>query len=162
LMQNLGRLVVQYHYPEEMRQVRRLMQPGPAAKDGEPELPGLNEQAAAFAVLGADIEAMGAAVARWWGMDDAVLHMIRRLSPASPVRQPDNDDEMLRVVASAANEAVDGLALPASRQGAMLERVAQRYARVLELTPRDLAAALQASAGGAAAATDATSARDAA
>jgi HD-like signal output (HDOD) protein len=162
LMQNLGRLVVQYHFPDEMRQVRRLMQPAPPAKDGEAESPGLTEQAAAFAVLGADIEAMGAAVARWWGMDEAVLHMIRRLSPASPVRQADNDDEMLRVVASAANEAVDALALPAPRQTAALERVAQRYARVLELTLRDLAAALQASAGGTAAAPDNDPTRNAA
>jgi hypothetical protein len=161
-MQNLGRLVVQYHFPDEMRQVRRLMQPAPPAKDGEAESPGLTEQAAAFAVLGADIEAMGAAVARWWGMDEAVLHMIRRLSPASPVRQADNDDEMLRVVASAANEAVDALALPAPRQTAALERVAQRYARVLELTLRDLAAALQASAGGTAAAPDNDPTRNAA
>lgn len=148
LMQNLGRLVVQYHFPEEMRQVRRLMLPAPAPKEGEPESPGLTEQAAAFAVLGADIEGMGAAVARWWGMDDAVLHMIRRLSPAAPVRQADNDDDMLRTVASAANEAIDVLALPVPRQPAALERVAQRYARLLDLTPRDLVAALQASAGG--------------
>jgi eukaryotic-like serine/threonine-protein kinase len=162
LMQNLGRLVVQYHFPDEMRQVRRLMQPAPPAKEGEPESPGLTEQAAAFAVLGADIEAMGAAVARWWGMDDAVLHMIRRLSPTSPVRQADNDDEMLRVVASAANEAVDALALPVPRQTAALERVAQRYARMLELTPRDLAAALQASAGSTPVAPDNDNTRNAA
>lgn len=148
LMQNLGRLVVQYHFPDEMRQVQRLMLPAAPDKEGELESPGLSEQAAAFAVLGADIEGMGAAVVRWWGMDDTVLHMVRRLSPTSPVRQADNDDDMLRAVASAANEAVDALALPPARQAAALERVAQRYARVLELTPRDLAAALQASASG--------------
>jgi HD-like signal output (HDOD) protein len=162
LMQNLGRLVVQYHYPDEMRQVRRLMLPAPA-KDGAPESPGLSEQQAAFAVLGADIEAMGAAVARWWGMDDAVLHMIRRLSPTAPVRHADSDDDMLRLVASAANEAVDALALPAPRQAAALERVAQRYGRALALTLRDLGAALQVSAGGAQANLDpATIAPDAA
>ncbi|MDH5330325.1 MAG: HDOD domain-containing protein, partial [Aquincola sp.] len=99
LMQNLGRLVVQYHFPEEMRQVRRLMQPAPATRDGEPDDPGLPEQAAAFAVLGGDIEAMGLAVARWWGMDDAVLHMIRRLPATAPVRTPDNDDDTIRLVA---------------------------------------------------------------
>jgi HD-like signal output (HDOD) protein len=148
LMQNLGRLVVQYHYPEEMRQLRRLMLPLPSAQQGEPDDPGLSEQAAAFAVLGADLEAMGAAVARWWGLDAAALHMIRRLSPASPVRSPDNDDDMLRTVASAANEAVDALALPAARQAAAIERVALRYARVLAGTPRDLALAVQASGGG--------------
>lgn len=162
LMQNLGRLVVQYHFPEEMRQVRRLMRPAPPAKEGEPESPGLAEQAASFAVLGADIEGMGAAVARWWGLDDSVLHMIRRLPVGSPVRPADNDDDMLRAVASAANEAVDALAMPAPRQAGALERVAQRYARMLDLTPRDLAAALQASAGGTPATPDTTNPRDAA
>lgn len=148
LMQNLGRLVVQYHYPEEMRQVRRLMLPVPASAEGERDDPGLSEQAAAFAVLGADIESMGAAVARWWGMDAAAMHMIRRLSPDAPVRSPDSDDDMLRAVASAANEAIDVLGLPAARQAAAVERVALRYARVLACTPRDLQAALQASAAG--------------
>jgi len=146
LMQNLGRLVVQYHWPEEMRQVTRLMQPAPATREGDPDEPGLSEQAAAFAVIGADIEGMGAAVARWWGMDDAVLHMIRRLPVTAPVRTPDSDDDMIRLVGSAANEALDALAWPAERQTAALERVAHRYARVLELTLRDLVSALQASA----------------
>ena len=147
LMQNLGRIVVQYHYPEELRQVRRLMLPASATREDEADDPGLTEQGAAFAVLGADIEGMGAAVARWWGMDDAVLHMIRRLPTSAPVRAPDSDDDMLRIVGSAANESIDALLLPAERQGAALERVAQRYARVLELTPRDLLAEVQASAG---------------
>ncbi|HET9976465.1 MAG TPA: HDOD domain-containing protein [Burkholderiaceae bacterium] len=151
LMQNLGRLVVQYHFPDDMRQVRRLMQPAPAVRDGEADEPGLSEQAASFAVLGGDIEAMGAAVARWWGMDDAVLHMIRRLSVTATVRSVDTDDDMLRAVGSAANEAVDVLALSADRQAAAIERVAQRYARVLAITARDVAGALQASSGVAAA-----------
>jgi non-specific serine/threonine protein kinase len=146
LMQNLGRLVVQYHFPEEMRQVRRLMLPQPAASEGEPDDPGLSEQAAAYAVLGGDIEAMGLAVARWWGMDDAVLHMLRRLPAQLPVRTPVGDDDTLRLVASAANETIDTLALPAVRQAAAIERVAQRYARTLELTARDLTSVLQASA----------------
>ena len=146
LMQNLGRLVVQYHFADEMRQVHRLMQPAaPDTPDTAPE-PGMTEQGAAYAVLGADIEGMGAAVARWWGMDDAVLHMIRRLPTQLPVRQADSDDDLLRCAASAANEAIDALALPAAQQGAAIERVAQRYARVLDLTAKDVHEALQASA----------------
>ena len=146
LMQNLGRLVVQYHFADEMRQIHRLMQPAPPAPGDAQETaePGMSEQAAAFAVLGADIEGMGAAVARWWGMDDIVLHMIRRLPRQLPVRQVDTDDDMLRCVASAANEAVDALAPP--QQAGAVERVARRYARALAVTARDIHAALQASA----------------
>ncbi len=155
VMQNLGRLVVQYHFADDMRQVRRLMQPEPAAgsdvaAEQGSEVGAMTESAAAFAVLGANIEGMGAAVARWWGMDDAVLHMIRRLPLQLPVRQVDSDDDMLRCVASAANEAVDALALPALHQAAAIERVAQRYGRALDVTARDLQTALQASAAGAA------------
>ena len=145
LMQNLGRLVVQYHFADEMRQVRRQMQPATDAPDGKPE-PGMSEQGAAFAVLGADIEGMGAAVARWWGMDDAVLHMIRRLPMQAPVRQADGDDDVLRYTASAANEAVDAMSLPSGSQAAAIERVAQRYGRALDIAAKDIHDALHASA----------------
>ena len=152
LLQNLGRLLVQYHYPDEIRQVRRLMLPAPGPRDGDPDQPGLDEQTASFAVLGADIESMGAAVVRWWGLDESVMHMIRRLPTGVPVRSVDTDDDMLRTVASAANEAMDALALPGARQASALERVALRYARTLGLNVRDLVSAIQASATAATAA----------
>jgi len=144
LLQNLGRLVVQYHFADEAAQIRRLMQPEESQKLGEPGEPGMSEELAAYAVLGADIESMGTAVARYWGMDDAVLHMIRRLPLGAAVRQSDTDDDTLRAVASAANEAIDALALPGRQVTPALDKVAQRYARVLDLTPRDLQAAVQA------------------
>jgi eukaryotic-like serine/threonine-protein kinase len=149
LLQNLGRLVLQYHQPEEMRQVRRLTLPAPASEPGQADQPGMSEQAAGFAVLGADIDSMAQAVARWMGLggaDDAVLQLMRRLPLDKPVRAADTDDEMLRALASAANETIDVLALPVARQAAAIERVAKRYARVLDLNARDLTAALQASA----------------
>lgn len=151
VLQSLGRLVVSYHYPDEAVQVRRLMQPAPAAKAGEPDEPGMSEEAAAFAVLGADIASMGAAVARHWGLDEAVLHMIRRLPLNTPVRTPDNDDDTLRAVASAAHEAVDAARLPAKQAIVAMDRVVQRYARTLGMTREDLQLALQASAQGEAA-----------
>jgi len=143
VLQNLGRLLVQYHFPEEAEQVRQLMQPV-AAQAGAPEQPGMAEEAASFAVLGVDIESLGAAVARHWGLGDEVQHMIRRLAPGKPVRTPDNDADMLRIAASAANEAVDAMTrLPAPRVGAALAQIAQRYARVMELGSRELQEALQ-------------------
>lgn len=143
LLQALGRLLVQYHFPEEAAQIRRLMLPSPAAKAGEPDEPGMSEEAASYAVLGADIEAMAAAVARHWGLDDVVLHMMRRLPLHTPVRQADNDDDILRAVASAAHETLDAQALPARQVATALARVAQRYGRVLGIEPRDLQAALK-------------------
>lgn len=143
LMQNLGRLLVQYHFPEEAEQIRQLMQPAPAPQGGA-DLPGMSEEAASYAVLGTDTEALGAAVARLWGLGEEVQHMIRRLSATKPVRAPDSDADVLRVAASAANEAVDAMTrLPAAKIGAAIVQVAQRYARVLHLSPKDLQEALQ-------------------
>ncbi|HEV8312707.1 MAG TPA: HDOD domain-containing protein, partial [Burkholderiaceae bacterium] len=143
LLQNLGRLLVQYHFPDEAAQIRRLMQPMPAEKPEEPPQPGMSEEAASLAVLGVDIESLGAAVARHWGLSEEVLHMIRRLSPTQPVRNADTDDDMLRATASAANEVFDALALPAQLVKRALDRVAQRYARVLNITPEDLRNAIR-------------------
>ncbi|MBK7059520.1 MAG: HDOD domain-containing protein [Rubrivivax sp.] len=142
LLQNLGRLVVQYHLPDEALQIGRLMQSA-SNEQGQGEEPGMSEEAAAMAVLGVDLEAIASAVARWWGFDDSVLHMMRRHSTAAGVRLPESDHESLRISASCANEAIDALALPAARVAHALQSVAQRYARVLNLSLRDLQAALQ-------------------
>ena len=143
LMQNLGRLVVQYHFPDEAQQIKRLMQPGPPEKPGEPESPGMNEDSASFAVLGIDIEALGVAVGRQWGLDDSVLSMIRRPPNHKPVRSPDCDADILRLSAGCANEVVEALAAEPARRQAMLQRTANRYARALALTPRDIEFAVQ-------------------
>lgn len=138
LLQNLGRLVLQYHFPDEALQIRRLMLPAPSTKTGEPDEPGMSEEGAAFAVLGVDVETLGAAVARQWGLDDSVMHMIRRASTAHPIRSAETDDEVLRLTGSCANEVVDATLLPAHQQGSALQRVAQRYARALHVTLRDI------------------------
>jgi non-specific serine/threonine protein kinase len=144
LLQNLGRLLVQYHFPEEAIQIRRLMQPIPPEKEDEKEQPGMTEEAAAMAVIGVDIEAIGAAVARHWGLPDDVLHMIRRLSLAQPVRQADSDGDLIRATCSCANEAFDAIALPAQLVKKALDRVAVRYGRVLNIVPADLQDAIRA------------------
>jgi len=143
LLQNLGRLAVQYLFPEEAAQIRRLMQPAPPPHPGEPEDPGMSEEGASFAVLGVDMEALSGAIGRHWGLEDEVLAMIRRLPLAKPVLTPDNDDEMLRLAASCGNEVVDARTLPAHHRTAYLQRVVQRYGRVLGLTLRDVQLAAQ-------------------
>ena len=144
LLQNLGRLMIQYHFVQEAAQVSALMQPTPAAEsDDAREHPGMSEEAASYAVLGVDVESLGAAVARHWGLNDEVLHMIRRLPLNRPVRSPDGDGDLLRMAASAANEAIDAITqLPAAKVGAALGVVVQRYGRGLGITLRDLNDAL--------------------
>ena len=146
LLQSLGRLLIQYHFGEDAEQIRQLMLPVRAADAaaGAPGSPGLSEEAASFAVLGVNSEEVGAAVARHWGLDEDVLHMIRRLPKKSPVRAPDGDADRLRATASAAHEAVDAASgtLPPPRLEQALSLVAQRYARVLNATVRDIQDAL--------------------
>ena len=137
LMQNLGRLMVQYHFPDEAMQIRRLTQ---VADGGEP---GMTAEAASFAVLGTDVEALGVAVVRHWGLDETVQQMIRRFPPDAPVHHPESDNDILRTTASCANDLVDAMTLPAKMVNAGLSAVARRYARALNLTPRDLQDALQ-------------------
>ena len=143
-LQNLGRLMVQYHFPDEAEQIRQLMLPLPPSEPGEAEQPGMSEEGASFAVLGIDSELLGAAVARHWGLNDEVLHMIRRLPAGRPVRSADSDGDVLRIAGSAANEAVDAVTLsPPAKVGSALAAIAQRYARPLEVTARDIGEALQ-------------------
>jgi eukaryotic-like serine/threonine-protein kinase len=143
LLQCLGRLVTHYHFPEEAAQIDRLMQPVPSDEEGEPDEPGMSEESASLAVLGVEIDALGAAVARYWGLDESVLHMIRRFGMRTAVRAIESDDEMLRAAASCANELVDALNLPARQSPAAMQRVAQRYGRALNLSLRDLQMAAQ-------------------
>jgi non-specific serine/threonine protein kinase len=170
LLQNLGRLLAQYHFPDEYEQIQRLMQSPSADPAADPDAPpraGWSETEASFAVLGIDIEALGAAVARHWGLGEEVLHMVRCLPKDRPVRAAETDGDVLRMTASAANEAVDALMLstaeeaqagrpvPAAatvvttkiastRAAALRNLPAQRYAKTLGLTPRRVQEALAA------------------
>ena len=135
VLQNLGRLLVQYHFGDEAEQIRQLTLPLRALNgaQSEPELRGLSEEIAAMSVLGVTIDEMGAAVARHWGLGDEVLHMVRPLSKVAPVRVSDNDNDLLRATASAANEAVEAAQnLKPSQLIHALSAIAQRYAKVLD------------------------------
>ena len=150
VLQNLGRLMLRYHFADEAEQIQQLTLPVAARPDpaktgvGAAEQPGLKEDAAAFAVLGVDVDTLCAAVARQWGLADELVHMMRRLPSDAPVRRPDSDADMLRLVASAANEAVDAIDLPLpARRVAALAAVVQRHGRVLSIGMRDLQDALQ-------------------
>lgn len=143
LLQNLGRLVVRYHFPDEAIQIERLMKPAPPNEEDEAEEPGMTEEGASFAVLGIDIASIGQAIGRHWGLDEVVLRMILRVPPAAPVHASATDDELLRLSASCANEVVDVGDLPAAQQSAALHRVAQRYGRALRLSLRDVQMAAQ-------------------
>lgn len=143
-LQNLSRLMLRYHFADEAAQIHELTL---SVKEGDGadavEKPGLTEDVAAHAVLGVDIEAFGEGVARAWGLDPVVQHMIRRLSIDHAVRKPDGDADVLRMLGSAANEAVDVIStLPSSRIAAALAVVAQRYNSLLKIDTKTIQDAL--------------------
>ena len=138
LLQRVGRLVLQYHFPDDAAQIRRLMQPSRAARIGDPDDPGMSEEAAAFAVIGVDLDALGGAIGRFWGLDDSVLQMMRRQPMGATVRASDNDSDMLRCTASCANEVADARGLPEPERQAELHRVVHRYGRLLHLDFREV------------------------
>jgi non-specific serine/threonine protein kinase len=143
LMQNLGRLLLQYHFPDDAQQIRQLQQPPEPTAD-HPNPSGMSEQSAAYAVLGCDLTTLGVAVARYWALGDELLHMIRRQEPDVPVRAGPGagDGELLRLTCSLANEIVDALALPETRRQTGIELATRRYARALDLGLREVYEAL--------------------
>lgn len=143
MLQQLGRLLVLYHFPEEAAQIVRLTLPDPPEVPGMPETPGMSESAATGAVLGIEYEALGLAVARHWGLDDGLVQAMRPLNLQSPVRKPDDRADILRAVASAANEALLASDLPLAKQGPAMAQVVQRYARAIDITLKEVQEALQ-------------------
>jgi len=149
LLQNLGRLVVQYHFPEEARQIRKLMQP--VDMPGGKPLPGMAAESASFAVLGIDIESIGAAVAVNWGLEGEVLRTIQRIPAEATVRRVSSDWDALRLAGSCANDVVDALTLPDALRADAVKRIAQRYLRPLGLEGREFQQAIQEEMSGGAA-----------
>ena len=126
MIQNLGRLALCYHFPEESAQIYRLTQSvaSPEAEGGE--VPGMAERAACFAVLGVDLDAVGKVVARYCGFDDATWHRLSRITGHDPVPVAHSDDDYLRTTASCANDAIDALRLPAAQAALALAAVVHR------------------------------------
>ncbi|WP_157275387.1 HDOD domain-containing protein [Pelomonas sp. Root1444] len=141
VMQNLGRLLLQYHFPDDAQQIRQLMLP-PEPTEELPNPAAMSEQAAAYAVLGCDLDALGAAVARHWGLGDELLQMIRRQPLDAVVHAARSDADAIRLTCSLANELIDALALPEAKRRQGVEAATRRYAKALGIGLRDVTEAL--------------------
>jgi non-specific serine/threonine protein kinase len=94
--------------------------------------------------MGIDIDTLALAVVKQWGLNEDVIHMVRRLPLDRPVRAADSDADLLRAAASCGNEIVDVVSrLAAAQQAAAMSNIANRYHRLLGVSARDLADALQ-------------------
>ena len=139
MSQRLGWLLILYHFPEECAQITKLMQPGPPPEDSETPTPGMTREAATAAVLGINLDELTHAVMRHWGMHERLQSASRPLSKSTPVRHPTEQVDILRTVASLANELVDASALQAepAKVASAIYHASSRYVRALDLAPKE-------------------------
>jgi len=100
MFQNLGRLLVQFYFPEEASQIRILMQ-----TQREPP----TETQAAITVLGLSLEELGLGIAKAWGLPPSMQRCMRKPVGGVPLRTPTDPAERIRWVAVASNEIADVL-----------------------------------------------------
>ncbi len=133
MFQNLGRLLTEYYFPDEARQVRGIV--AGAAQGGE--------DAASVSVLGLSFEALGLGVAKAWGLPPALQGCMRKPGGEPPTREPLDAVERLRWLTLAANQITDALLKSEPEHAtARVADVAKRYARTLGVS----AGAIQAAA----------------
>lgn len=142
MFQNLGRLLCEFYFPDEAEQVRRLVHPGTATARSTPRQP-VPEGSAAVSVLGVSYEDLGVGVARHWGLPDNLQRCMRAATGAPPSQPPSAAPERLRWLAIAANDVADRLlhSEPDEAERQIVD-AAQRHARVLGLSERDMVAAV--------------------
>ena len=139
LMQNLGRMLVQFYFPEESREIRRQMvkqfkgqTPGPADWDKV-----VNE------VIKMSFGDLGLGVAIRWGLPDALVFSMRRYPLTAEPNPPREPAERMRLLASAAHELVEVMQSGDEHQlSTAIDQIAQRYDKAMGLTPKQLGAAV--------------------
>ena len=133
MFQGLGRLLTEFYFVDEARQVRSLMA-------GVPK--GMSEEAASVSVLGLSYEALGIGVAKAWGLPATLQSCMRHAKGDPPAREPKDDGERLRWLAGAANQIADTLLHSTPEvAAARVADVAKRHARALGLSTASIEAA---------------------
>ena len=143
MFQNLGRMLAEFYFPEEARQVR-----GMVAASGAAGVAGtggaLVEESASSSVLGMSFEALGVGVARSWGLPPALQGCMRKPRGEPPAHEPKDAGERLRWLSFASNQITDALLHSAPEQArAQVAKMARRYARTLGVDPARIEAAAE-------------------
>ena len=142
MSQRLGWLLVLYHFPDEASQIQRLMLAAPPSEPGGQATPGMSLEGAAGAVLGINLDDLTSAVLRHWGLHERLVQAARPIGAQRGVRAPANTDDVLRSVASLANEVVNATAIQGPKFMVAMQQIHQRYARPLDLGPKECGQAL--------------------
>ncbi len=137
MFHNLGRLLTEYYFAEEGRQIRGIV--AAAAHSGDAVI---DEETAAVRVLGISFEELGLGVANSWGLPQSLKRCMRR-SGGPPPNQPCSDSgEQLRWLTLAANQITETLLRTEPKAArAKVAKLAAEYARVLGLSAATIEAA---------------------
>ncbi len=138
MFQNLGRLLTEFYFLEEARQVRGIV----AGAEQGGSASAISEEAASVSVLGLSFEALGLGVAKSWGLPATLQTCMRQPKGDAPTREPKDNAEQLRWLAFASNQITDTLLRSAPEvAAARVADVAKRYARTLGLSAARIEAA---------------------
>ena len=133
MFQNLGRLLVQFYFPEEAVQVGKLEH---AARDP------ISQDTASIQVLGLTFEELGLGIAKAWGLPQSMQRCMRKPGGVVPSRAPSDPDERMRWVALAANDIADVLLHAAPRDvEARIQAVARKYVSAMGVGSKQVRAA---------------------
>ena len=130
MFQNLGRMLAEFYFADEARAVRHLV---------DASYKPLSEARASASVLGVDFETLGLAVAKAWGLPEAIQHSMRRPRGEPPLRPPVQAAERLRWIALVANDMADILLRAPPRELELrLAQEAGLYAKTLGIRPQQV------------------------
>lgn len=138
MLQNLGRLLVEFYLPEEAERIRQMAAPPAAARGAapQPDTAAASRDAAARQVLGLTLDELGTGVARAWGLPDDLQKAMRRPEGDVPVRGVPDRTDRARWLGHAASALADTIMEQGSQAlDEALEQVGGRYAKALDITP---------------------------
>ncbi|HET7865026.1 MAG TPA: HDOD domain-containing protein [Burkholderiaceae bacterium] len=139
LFGKLGRLLTEFYFPEEAAQIRQLSRPSAPLRPGALAL---GEDVAARQVLGLSLEELGLGVAKSWGIPEALQRCMLPAEGEVPAR-PVDAAQRLPWLARVANEVADAMLRYEPDEAARrVHEIADRYARALELSVRDIERAI--------------------
>lgn len=131
MFQNLGRMLAEFYFPEEAREIRALAQARRAP---------ITEAQAGIRVLGVDYETLALGVAKSWGLPDSIQRCMRKPTGTPPTKEIADGSERMRWMAAAANDLTDVMLYGADSEiDRQLDRCGRLHARALGFSPEQMA-----------------------
>ena len=131
MFQNLGRMLAEFYFPEEAREIRALVHTSRAP---------ITEAQAGIQVLGVDYETLALGVAKSWGLPDSIQRCMRKPTGTPPAKEVTDDGERMRWMAAAANDLADVMLHGADASiDHELDECGRLHARALGFSPEQMA-----------------------